>query len=55
MAFFLGGPRGGWAVKKKKSIARAARKFFKLNNFIGHRAILRAIVRVSNPFLIVPK
>ena len=47
---FLRGLRGGWAVKKKKSIARAAQNFFQLNYFIGHRAILRAILRVLNPF-----
>ena len=35
---------------RKKSIARAAQNFFQLNYFIGHRAILRAILRVLNPF-----
>jgi hypothetical protein len=50
VAFFLRGQRRGWAVKKKKSIARAAQNFFQFNYFIGHRAILRAILRVSNPF-----
>ena len=47
---FFARPEGRVGGQEKKSIARAAQNFFQLNYFIGHRAILRAILRVLNPF-----
>jgi hypothetical protein len=46
--FFFARPEGRvGGHEKKEKIARAARKFFQLNYFIGHRASLRAILRAT--------
>ena len=47
---FFARPEGRVGGQEKEKYCARSAKNFQLNYFIGHRAILRAILRVSNPF-----